>query len=118
MIDTEKLKSTARALVAPGKGVLAADESANTIEKRFAKYNIENTEDNRRAYREMFFRTPAIGNYISGVILFDETFRQNAKDGTPFLKILKDAGIMPGIKVDQGTTDMPGSLIEKLTKGR
>ncbi len=118
MPDVEKLKSTARALVAPGKGILAADESANTIEKRFAKFNIANTEDNRRAYREMFFRTPGIGDYITGVILFDETFRQNAQDGTPFLKVLKDVGIMPGIKVDQGTIDMPGSLIEKLTKGR
>lgn len=118
MIEIEKLKSTAKTLLVPGKGLLAADESANTIEKRFAKFNIENTEDNRRAYREIFFRTPGIGDYISGVILFDETFRQNAADGTPFLQLLKDAGILPGIKVDQGTIDMPGSLIEKLTEGR
>src|SRR4051812_12575845 len=109
MIDIDKLKSTARAFVASPKRILAADGSSNTIEKRFAKFNIENTEDNRRAYREMFFRTPDIGNYISGVILFDETFRQNAADGTPFLEVLKSAGIMPGIKVDQGTIDMPGS---------
>src|SRR6266581_4257670 len=116
MIDTDKLKSTARTLLAPGKGLLAADESANTIEKRFAKYNITNTEDNRRAYRELFFRTPGIGDYISGVILYDETARQRAKNGQPFLQVLQEQGILPGVKVDLGTIDMPGSTVEKYTK--
>jgi fructose-bisphosphate aldolase, class I len=118
MADIQKLNSIVKTLLAPGKGLLAADESATNIEKRFSAYQIANTEDNRRAYREMFFRTPDIGDYISGIILFDETFRQNASDGTPFLQVLKNAGILPGIKVDQGLMEMPGSLTEKITKGR
>src|SRR5207237_10621642 len=91
------LAETARTLVAPGKGILAADESTSTIKKRFDAIGVENTEANRRAYREMLFRTPRIAQYISGVILYDETIRQKAADGTPLVKILRDKEIFPGI---------------------
>jgi fructose-bisphosphate aldolase class I len=114
---TQSLAETARALVAPGKGILAADESPPTIEKRFQKINIESTEDNRRAYREMLFTTPGIGDHISGVILYDETIRQKAADGTPFPKILERAGVIPGIKVDKGAKPIAGSPEEKVTEG-
>jgi fructose-bisphosphate aldolase class I len=114
---TQSLAETARALVAPGKGILAADESPPTIEKRFQKISIESTEDNRRAYREMLFTTPGIGDHISGVILYDETIRQKAADGTPFPKILERAGIIPGIKVDKGAKPIAGSPEEKVTEG-
>jgi fructose-bisphosphate aldolase class I len=114
---TQSLAETARALVAPGKGILAADESPPTIEKRFQKINIESTEDNRRAYREMLFTTAGIGDHISGVILYDETIRQKAADGTPFPKILERAGIIPGIKVDKGAKPIAGSPEEKVTEG-
>jgi fructose-bisphosphate aldolase class I len=114
---TQSLAETARALVAPGKGILAADESPPTIEKRFQKINIESTEDNRRAYREMLFTTPGIGDHISGVILYDETIRQKAADGTPFTKILERAGVIPGIKVDKGAKPIAGSPEEKVTEG-
>ncbi len=96
------LAETARALVAPGKGILAADESTGTIKKRFESIGVANTEDNRRAYRELLFRAKGASSYISGVILYDETIRQKAADGTPLVKVLKDQGVMPGIKVDTG----------------
>ena len=91
------LNETARALVAPGKGILAADESGGTIKKRFDQIGCDSTEDRRRAYREMLFTTPGAAEYVSGVILFDETIRQNAADGRPLTKILEAQGIIPGI---------------------
>src|SRR3954453_14833062 len=97
-----ELHETAKALVAEGKGILAADESGGTIKKRFDSIGLESTEDNRRAYREMLFTTPGAEEYISGVILFDETIHQSASDGTPFPDLLTSKGIIPGIKVDEG----------------
>jgi fructose-bisphosphate aldolase, class I len=111
------LEATARALVAPGKGILAADESSGTIKKRFDSIELESTEDNRRAYREMLFSTPGLGEHISGVILFDETIRQNAADGTPLTKILADAGMIPGIKVDTGAKELALHAGEQVTEG-
>jgi fructose-bisphosphate aldolase class I len=103
--------------VAPGKGILAADESFGTIGKRFEAVGIESSEDSRRAYREMLFTTPNIGEYLSGVILFEETLRQKASDGRPLAKVLEDQGIIPGIKVDKSTVPMPLSPNEKFTQG-
>lgn len=117
---SEKLEDIANALVAPGKGILAADESSGTIKKRFDKIKTESTEDARRDYREMLFRaTDAMKNNISGVILYDETIRQKAKDGTPLTEIMKKAGSIPGIKVDMGAKPLPGSTskIETVTEG-
>jgi fructose-bisphosphate aldolase class I len=105
-MDVEKLKATAEAIVAPGKGILAADESSGTIKKRFDTIDVESTEDNRRAYRELLFTTAGVEEYISGVILFDETIRQSSADGTPFPKVLEQRGIMPGIKVDTGAKQL------------
>ncbi len=116
-MDTQQLVSTARALVAKGKGILAADESFGTIEKRFKKLGIKSTEENRRAYRDMLFTTEGVGEYVSGVILFDETIRQNARDGTPFVKVLERQGIIPGIKVDTGAKSLAGFPDEKITEG-
>jgi fructose-bisphosphate aldolase, class I len=113
----DNLKFIAQKMVAPGKGILAADESTGTIEKRLAKINLPSTEGNRRAYRELLFTTPGIGEYISGVIMFDETIRQSASGGESFVSVLEKAGILPGIKVDAGTENMPGSPDEKITKG-
>lgn len=113
----QELNAVARSMVAPGKGILAADESLGTIEKRFAKINVPSTEENRRAYREMLFTASGIGEYISGVILFDETIRQKTRSGAPFVEVLQKAGILPGIKVDLGTKEMEGSAGEKVTKG-
>jgi fructose-bisphosphate aldolase class I len=113
----ETLEATARALVAPGKGILAADESTGTIEKRLKSIEVESTEDNRRAYREMLFTTAGIGDHISGVILYDETIRQSTKDGVPFTKVLVDAGVIPGIKVDTGAKPLAGAEGEKVTEG-
>ncbi len=113
----KNLHQIAKSLVEPGKGILAADESFGTIEKRFTHINLESTEDNRRAYREMLLTTPGIGQYISGVILFDETLRQSTASGQKFVEVLAQAGVMPGIKVDQGTAAMPDSPNEKITKG-
>ena len=96
------LNETARALVAPGKGILAADESTGTITKRFDSIGIESTEENRRAYRDMLFTTEGAADHVSGVILYDETIRQSTSDGTPFPKYLEQQGIIPGIKVDVG----------------
>lgn len=113
----QQLMKVARALVAPGKGILAADESSSTIKKRFDTIGVESTEDNRRAYRELLFRTPGAAQYISGVILYDETIRQKAADGTPLVKLLQDQGIMPGIKVDVGAKPLAGSPDEVVTEG-
>jgi fructose-bisphosphate aldolase class I len=110
-------EATARALVAPGKGILAADESTGTIKKRFDKISVENTEENRRDYREMLFRTKGAEEFISGVILFDETIRQKAADGTPLTQLLVKNGIIPGIKVDKGTTPLAGTKDELVTEG-
>ncbi|HVY67915.1 MAG TPA: class I fructose-bisphosphate aldolase [Patescibacteria group bacterium] len=115
--QTAELNKTASQLLASGKGILAADESMNTVGKRFAAINLENTEDNRRAFRHMLLTAPNEGQYISGVILFDETIRQNDVDGRPFVSVLQQAGIVPGIKVDQGLADFNGSDGEKVTKG-
>jgi fructose-bisphosphate aldolase class I len=112
-----ELEKIARAMVAPGKGILAADESSPTIKKRFDSIKLESTEENRRAYREMLFTTPGVEQSISGVILYDETIRQKASDGTPFPKLLESRGILPGIKVDRGTKSLPFAPNEKITEG-
>src|SRR5512146_2780489 len=111
------LHATARALVAEGKGILAADESDGTIKKRFDSIGGESTEDNRRAYRDMLFTTAGAEEYISGVILFDETIRQNGLDGTPFPELLESKGIIPGIKVDKGAKALALSEGETITEG-
>ena len=116
-MTTERLGSTAQAMVADGKGLLAADESTPTITKRFDKIGIEPTEDNRRAYRETLFTTPGLGEFISGAILFDETIRQEASDGAPLRDALKRQGIMPGIKVDTGAKPLAGAAEETVTEG-
>jgi fructose-bisphosphate aldolase class I len=116
-MSSQDLESIARSLVAPGKGLLAADESSGTIEKRFKAINLASTEESRRAYREMLFTTPKLGQYISGVILYDETIRQKAADGTPFTEVLERQGIVPGIKVDKGAKAMAGCPGEKVTEG-
>jgi fructose-bisphosphate aldolase class I len=111
------LETIAREMVAPGKGILAADESFGTIEKRFKSIKQPATEENRRSYREMLFTTPDIGDYISGVITFDETLRHRAEDGTPFPELLRAAGVIPGIKVDTGAKALAGYPGEKVTEG-
>lgn len=111
------IDKTARDLVAPGRGILAADESLPTIEKRFAKINLPSTEENRRAYREVLITTEGMEEYISGVILFDETIRQKAQDGRPFPEVLSGKGVIPGIKVDKGTEELSEFPGEKVTKG-
>jgi fructose-bisphosphate aldolase, class I len=111
------LESTAQALLASGKGILAADESFPTIEKRFKALNISATEENRRAYREMLFTTPGLSEFISGVILFDETIRQRTKAGVPMQEFLTQQGIIPGIKVDKGTIALANFAGEKITRG-
>ena len=111
------LETTARALAAKGKGLLAADESFPTIKKRFEALGMESTEESRRAYRELLFTTRGIEEFISGVILFDETIRLKAGDGRSFVEVLKSKGIIPGIKVDKGTVSMPGFPGEKITAG-
>src|SRR5262245_959822 len=116
-MDLSALNAVARAIAAPGKGILAADESSGTIKKRFDSINVESTEDRRRAYREMLFTTAGASDYISGVILFDETIRQNAADGRPLPKILEEQGIIPGIKGDKGTTPLAGAAGELVTDG-
>src|SRR5881398_1755953 len=112
-----ELHETAKALVAEGKGILAADESDGTIKKRFDSIGVESTEDNRRAYRELLFTTEGAEEYISGVILFDETIRQSASDGTPFPELLESKGIIPGIKVDKGAKPLAGAEGETVTEG-
>lgn len=117
-MDLEHLNKIATALVEPGKGILAADESHGTIGKRFDSIGVENTEDNRRDWREMLFRTqPAMADHISGVILYDETLRQSAKDGTKFVKLLEQENAIPGIKVDMGITPLASRPGETITQG-
>src|SRR5258706_430142 len=116
-MDTQKLEATAGALMAPGKGILAADESSSTIEKRFKVIGVSSNEESRRSYREMLFTTPGLHEFISGVILFDETLRQKAADGTPFVEVLKRQEIIPGIKVDHGAKSLAGFPGEKITEG-
>jgi fructose-bisphosphate aldolase class I len=116
-MNTQKLIDTAKALVADHKGLLAMDESNPTCNQRFAKLEIPQTVEARRAYRELIVSAPGLGESISGAILFDETIRQQKKEGTPFLKILADAGIIPGIKVDTGAKDLAAHPGEKITEG-
>jgi fructose-bisphosphate aldolase, class I len=111
------LAQTARELVEPGKGILAADESDGTIKKRFDTIEVESTEETRRAYRDMLFTTSGMEEHISGVILYDETIRQASADGTPFPKLLEEKGVIPGIKVDKGAKPLAGSPDEKVTEG-
>ena len=113
----QELESIARGIVVPGKGVLAADESFPTIKKRLTSIDVESTEENRRAYRELLFTTPSFDEFISGVITFDETMRHKTADGIPFPELLSSKGVYPGVKVDQGTRDLAGFLGEKFTQG-
>ena len=117
-MNLSDLNKVALAMVTPGKGILAADESSGTIKKRFDAIKVESTEDTRRDYREMLFRSSeAMSRYISAVILYDETIWQNARDGTPLIKLIEQAGAIPGIKVDEGTQALPGCPGELVTAG-
>src|SRR6201981_3800831 len=116
-MKSENLESTAKKLVAPGKGILAADESTGTIEKRLKSISVPSSEENRRDYREILFTTSGAGKFISGVILFDETIRQKTRDGRTFVKALEEQGIIPGIKVDNGAKAMANFSGEKITEG-
>ena len=116
-MDQQLLSKTAAGMVAKGRGVLAADESSGTCEKRFKSVNVECTEENRRSYRNLLFSTPGVEQFLSGVILFDETARQKANDGTPIPQYLAKKGIIPGIKVDKGTINIPFTREEKVTEG-
>ncbi len=117
-MNLAELNKVAQAMVAPGRGILAADESSGTIKKRFDAIGVESTTDNRRDYRELLFRsTEAMRSHISGVILYEETIRQNAKDGTPLVKVIERAGSLPGIKVDKGTKPLPYCPGEVVTEG-
>ena len=116
-MNSQELIATAKAMVAEGKGLLAMDESTPTCNKRFEKLGIPQTEETRRSYRELIVTTPGLGEFISGVILYDETIRQSRKDGTPLVKVITDAGIIPGIKVDTGAQDMAAHPGEKITEG-
>jgi fructose-bisphosphate aldolase, class I len=116
-MSIEQLAETALAMVAPGKGIIAIDESTGTCAKRFAGVGIENNEENRRRYRELLLTTPKLSDYISGAILFDETIRQSTSDGVPFAKYMMDNGMIPGIKVDKGTHNLAGCPGEVVTEG-
>jgi fructose-bisphosphate aldolase class I len=116
-MDLAELNRVANAMVTPGRGILAADESGGTIKKRFDAIGVESSEDNRRDYRELLFRSAQGMKNISGVILFDETIRQKAKDGTPLVKVIEQAGALPGIKVDKGTKPLPFNPGETITEG-
>ncbi|MCR6495492.1 fructose-bisphosphate aldolase class I [Thermomonas sp. S9] len=116
-MSIEQLAETARAMVAPGKGIIAIDESTSTIAKRFAAVGIENTEETRRAYRELLLTAPNLNQYISGAILFDETIRQSTRDGVPFARYMAEHGMIPGIKVDKGTHALAGFPGELVTEG-
>src|SRR5688572_31067929 len=116
-MDRKALQTTANALVADNKGILAADESTSTIGKRFKDIGVESTETTRRDYRHLLFTSPDVAKSISGVILYDETLRQKAADGTPLAKILQAQGILPGIKVDTGAKDFANHPGEKVTEG-
>ena len=114
---SEQLHKTARALVAPGRGILAADESSPTIKRRFDTIGLESTETNRRDWRQLLFTSEGIGDWISGVILFEETLAQNASDGRSLVEVLTSNGVIPGVKVDKGAKDLAGSPNEKVTEG-
>src|ERR1700719_2554965 len=117
-MNLAELNKVAEAMVAPGRGILAADESSGTIKKRFDAIGVESTAESRRDYRELLFRSSeAMSKYISGVILYDETIRQNAKDGTPLVQIIEKAGAIPGIKVDKGAKPLPFAPNEVITEG-
>lgn len=116
-MQKQELETIARTIVKSGKGILAADESSPTIKKRLAAIDVEATQENRRAYRELLFTTKGVEEYISGVILFDETIRQAAGNGDTFVKVLSKKGILPGIKVDKGAKALPGFAGEKITEG-
>jgi fructose-bisphosphate aldolase, class I len=116
-MNLEQLEKTAQALVAEGKGILAADESTSTIKKRFDSIELESTEENRRAYRDLFFTTQGVEEYISGVILYDETIRQSSADGMPFPQLLDSKGVIPGIKVDLGAKPLALTEGETITEG-
>ncbi|MFQ6612947.1 MAG: class I fructose-bisphosphate aldolase, partial [Fidelibacterota bacterium] len=117
-MNLKDLEAVAQAMVIPGKGILAADESTGTIEKRFRSIQVESTEANRNAYRDLLFTSEGLNQYISGVIMFDETFRQSTlKDGVPYPKYLESLGVIPGIKVDKGAHPLAGSEAEKITSG-
>ena len=116
-MNMHELESVAQAMVAPGKGILAADESFGTIKKRLASINLDSTEEYRRSYRELLFVTPGVEEFISGVIMFDETLRHATKDGVPFARLLEDRGILAGIKVDKGAIALAGFPGEKITEG-
>lgn len=116
-MNAQDLIDTVRSLIASNKGLLAMDESNPTCNKRFAKLDIPQTEESRRAYRELIITTPSLSEFISGVILYDETIRQHKQDGTPFVQIITAAGIIPGIKVDTGAKDLAGHPGEKVTEG-
>ncbi len=111
------MQSTIADIVRPGHGILAADESIPTITKRFTAVGIDSTEENRRRYRELLIGTPGVGEYISGIILFEETLRQSADDGTPLPELAKRNGVVPGIKVDKGPVEMPNACGDKVTQG-
>lgn len=113
----DELRATAKAIATPGKGILAADESTGTIGKRLANINLENTLENRQQYRQLLFQTPGLGENISGIILYEETLFQKADDGTPFVDLIKKAGVVPGIKVDMGTRALPFFPGQKYTQG-
>lgn len=116
-MNLQELERIAHKLVADNRGILAADESTSTIEKRFKSIGVENTEEHRRAYRDMLFSTPGAAKFISGVIMYDETIRQKSKDGTPFADQQAKHDVIPGIKVDKGVKELPGSPQEKITEG-
>jgi fructose-bisphosphate aldolase class 1 len=116
-MSIEQLAETARAMVAPGKGIIAIDESASTCQKRFDGVGIESSEENRRAYRELLLTAPNANQYLSGAILFDETIRQSTRAGVPFAKYMADNGMIPGIKVDKGTHPLAGFPGELITEG-
>lgn len=116
-MDINTLKQTAKAMVAPGKGIIAADESSGTCQKRFDSVGVPCTEENRRVYREVLFTAPSLENYVSGIILYDETIRQQSTGGEPFASVLEKKGILPGIKVDAGAKDLANHPDEKVTEG-
>ena len=116
-MNVDRMNETAQALVADGKGLLAADESTNTIKKRLDQVNVESTEATRRDYRHLLFTTPGVGRYISGVILYDETIRQDGPEGVPLIRQIEQARMIPGIKVDRGAKPLAPSGTEKVTEG-
>jgi fructose-bisphosphate aldolase, class I len=116
-MDTQKLRQTAQAMMAAGKGILAMDESLGTCNKRFEKLGIPTTEERRRTYRELILTTPGLSQYISGAILYDETIQQSTQSGIPFVQVMQDAGMIPGIKLDMGAKPLAGHDREKVTEG-